>query len=162
MYMNKKINDYIIEKKRIAQLADDLLIRYQNMRDERSQLHEWEWENEADFTILGLIELYDSDIGGYASQIATEGKVVNPIGAVNVLSERCLFNDDDFTTWYFSDENIYPKIKMYANLLDYLRMLALDYITRYLSDAEVSSPEADSAFSTPLVEQEEKLQAVLT
>ena len=84
-----------------------------------------------------------------------------PSGAVNVLSERCLFNDDDFTTWYFSDENIYPKIKMYANLLDYLRMLALDYVTRYLSDAQVSSREVDSAFSTPLVEQGERLEAVL-
>jgi len=164
--MNEKGNGDVVERKRIAQLADELLFRYQNMLDERSQLHEWEWENDFDFTILGLIELYDSYVGGYASQIATTGTVIDPRGALKVLSESCLFDDKDFVAWYFlADrvriaENTYPKVRMYANLLDYLRMLVIDYITHYQRGSAVEADEMDSSFFIPSEEQVEALQPV--
>ena len=141
--MSNNKNDYLVDKKRISQLADDLLIRYRDMQDERSQLHQWEWENDFDFTILGLIELCDSDVGGYASQIATKGSVINPKGALKVLSEICLFNDPDFVTWYFSAENSYAKVRMYANLLDYLRMLVMDYLAHYQRGVERAADEIE-------------------
>ena len=147
-------------KKRISQLADDLLIRYRDMEDERSQLHQWEWENDFDFTILGLIELCDSDVGGYASQIATKGSVINPKGALKVLSEIALFNDPDFVAWYFSAENSYPKVRMYTNLLDYLRMLVMDYLAHYQRGVETAADEMASSFSIPSEEQVHALQAV--
>ncbi|MGB0387544.1 MAG: hypothetical protein ACPGWR_22220 [Ardenticatenaceae bacterium] len=167
--MSNNRNGYLVDKKRISQLADDLLIRYQDMQDERSQLHQWEWENDFDFTILGLIELCDSDVGGYASQIATKGSVINPKGALKVLSEIGLFNDPDFVAWYFSadkvriTENSYPKVKMYANLLDYLRMLVMDYVADYQLGVESAGDEMASSlssFSIPSEEQVDALQAV--
>ncbi len=33
--------------------------------------------------------------------------------------------------WYLSAEEEYPKIKQYFELLDYIRLLTLEYIERY-------------------------------
>ena len=62
--------------------------------------------------------------------------------------------------WYFSAENSYPKVRMYANLLDYLRMLVMDYLAHYQRGVETAADEMASSFSIPSEEQVHALQAV--
>lgn len=132
--MKDKSCNTIVDRQRIAELDQQLITEYQQMRDERAQIHEWEWDNDFDFTILGLMDLYSSYVEGYASQIATQGAVIDPRGALKVLSESRLFDKQYFTDWYFSSDNRYVKVKKYIEGLDYLRMLAHEYISLYQNE----------------------------
>jgi hypothetical protein len=145
--MKDKSCNAIVDRQRIAVLDEQLITEYQQMRDERAQIHEWEWDNDFDFTILGLMELYSSYVEGYASQIATQGCVINPRGALKVLSESRLFDKQYFADWYFSADKKYVKVKKYIEGLDYLRMLAHEYISLYQNEA---SPLTDSVPMTQI------------
>ena len=111
-------------------MAEQVIAEYKDSALERAEIDEWEWENDFDFTILGLMEVYSSYVGGYASQIATEGKVLEPRNAIKLLEKKRLFDESYFVDWSFSGGQKYVKVKKYANNLDYLRMLVIDYIQR--------------------------------
>lgn len=121
-------------------MAEKVIAEYKEMEEELSQLDEWEWENDFDFTILGLMELFSSYVGGYASQIATRGTVLEPEHALKFLETKYLFDQPYFVDWYFSHDNNYVKIKQYVNHLDHLRLMLIEYITRYQSRASWSAP----------------------
>lgn len=168
--MNKKYKSYLVERKRITNLAEQVSRQYQEMADERGQIHEWEWEGDFDFTILGLIELYSSYVGGYASQIARRGTVRNPVEAIDFLQEKSFFDEDYLVDWYFAPDNHYFKVKEYVEEVDYLRLLVIQYLRRPLNDtskatnvdviAKSSTDEMDSTFSIPSNQQVEALQPV--
>lgn len=117
------------ERRHIAELAEKINPTYQETWAERDQINEWEWENDLDFSILGLIDVNTTYIAGYASQIATNGKVRNPEEAMNELQTIQFFDEPYFANWYFSADNQYLKVKSYVELLDYLRLSALQYIS---------------------------------
>ena len=137
--MNRNSKERSAERKRITKLADRLISQYQEMKDERAQIHEWEWENDFDFTIVGLMEVFSSYVGGYASQIATRGTVLEPEHALKLLESKYLFDQPYFVDWYFSPDNSYLKIKQYVNHLDHLRLMLIEYITRYQNRASSSA-----------------------
>jgi len=128
-----------VEQKRMAHLAEQVIAEYKDSALERAEIDEWEWENEFDFTILGLMEIYSSYVGGYASQIATEGRVLEPQNAIKLLEKKRLFDESYFVEWYFSSGQKYVKVKKYANNFYYLRMLIIDYIQRYQNDINSAS-----------------------
>ena len=49
---------------------------------------------------------------------------------------------------------------MYANLLDYLRMLVMDYLTDYQRDVKAAADEMQSSFSIAHESQVDALQPV--
>jgi hypothetical protein len=55
------------ESEHICLLSAQLYEMYQEMKTERNALARWEEEQE--FSILGVIELFSTDIQGYAEQI---------------------------------------------------------------------------------------------
>lgn len=122
-------------QRHIAQLADHINPTYQETWPEREKINDWEWENDLDFSILGLIDINTTYIAGYASQIATNGKVQNPENATNELREIQFFNEPYFVNWYFSPDNPHYKVKSYVELLDHLRLSALEYVTLYQNEA---------------------------
>lgn len=123
-------------KNNIAQLAKGINAAYREMKDERMKINTWEWENEFDFTILGIIDLYTSYVCGYASQIATRGKVQNSQEAVNHLQQIQFFDKPYFVQWYFAPDNGYPKVKDYVHKLNYLRLSALEYLNLYQNGSD--------------------------
>lgn len=162
--MNNTYKSYLVEKKRIVQLAEQVSRQYQEMADEREKIHEWEWENDFDFTILGLIELYSSYVGGYASQIAMRGTVRNPTEAISYLQEKRFFDESYLVEWYFAPDNHYFKVKEYIEDVDYLRLLVIQYLRLSLDgmlSAKGAADAMDSTFSIPSDEQVETLQAVM-
>ena len=151
--MNKEYQSYIVERKRIMQLAEQVSRQYQEMADERGEIHEWEWENDFDFTILGLIELYSSYVGGYASQIARRGTVRNPTEAIQYLQEKRFFDESYLVNWYFAPDNPYFKVKEYIEDVDYLRLLVIQYLILSLDgtlSAKGATDATDSTFSIAL------------
>lgn len=128
----------------IAQLAERINIDFQESEEERAKLNNWEWDNEPDFSILELIELYTPYVCGYAGQIASNGFIQKPKEAANHLQKIQFFDKSDFVNWYLSPDNQYTSIKTYVERLDYLRLSTLQYVTLYQTHTQRS---VDSTYS---------------
>lgn len=109
------------------------------MKDERSQLWRSEKELEEERTVWSELELLLTYIVGYASQIATKGYTrQEPHEVINHLHKLSIFDVECIMNWYPSAAQDYPKIKQYFELLDYIRLLAVDFIQQYLLREEVA------------------------
>jgi hypothetical protein len=115
--------DYIIG------VLNQLLIDYKNTREERRKL--MDWEDSKDFSILGEIEMFTTDIRGYASQLTANAGLENPPEVVAKLKQIQILYSSNFREWYFSSENEYPQLKHYIEKLNYLRLLLIEYISQY-------------------------------
>jgi len=102
-----------------------LLTDYHNTKEERHKIALWEESQE--FTILGVIEIFTTDIQGYASQVIASDNLENNQEIVDNLHKLRMFDISYFTEWYFSNESDYPQIKRYVETLNYLRLLIIDY-----------------------------------
>lgn len=108
-----------IAKEHIQQVFQQLIPNYQQTQPERHQLALW--EESQDFTILGVIEIFTTDIRGYASQIINSDNLKNTQEIIDNLDKLKIFDIPYFAEWYFSHESNYPKIKHYIESLNYLR-----------------------------------------
>ncbi|MBW4599265.1 MAG: hypothetical protein KME29_06530 [Calothrix sp. FI2-JRJ7] len=102
---------------------------YQDIKAERSKIARWEEEQE--FSILGVIELFSTDIQGYTEQAILDTSDT-PVGnnSVNHLQQLNVFNIDYFAQWYFHSLEIYPQTQKYIEQLDHLRMLLINYLSK--------------------------------
>ena len=124
--ISNKADNNLTAKAYIEQILNQLLIDYQNIRLEREKIALWE-ENQ-EFSILGIIEVLTDDIRGYAFQIITNNSSANAQDILNELNKLKIFGIPEFTEWYFSSEFDYPQIKHYVETLNYLRLLIIEYI----------------------------------
>lgn len=121
------------ERNRIAELLNRLLEqeKFTNMKGERSKL----WKNEdrlQDYTVLDRLDILSADIIGYVSGITSNPySMKEPEKVINHLHKLSLFNLECILKWYPSATEEYPKIKQYFELLDYIRLLTIDYIQRF-------------------------------
>jgi hypothetical protein len=120
------------ERNRIAQLLDRLLEHQRSIKEERRKLWHSEKGSQEQYTVLDRLDILSADIIGYASGIASKGYTVQePNEVINHLHRLSIFNVECIMNWYTSAEEEYPKIKHYFELLDYIRLLTLEYIERY-------------------------------
>ncbi|MBD2775559.1 hypothetical protein [Iningainema tapete] len=113
----------------ITKVLNQLLIDYKNTREERRKLTHW--EESRDFSILGEIEIFTTDIRGYTSQLITNNFLENPQEIFEKLKQLQIFYNSYFVEWYFHEENEYPQLKNYVEKLNYLRLLLIEYISQY-------------------------------
>jgi hypothetical protein len=99
---------------------------YRELKAERRAIAQW--EEDQDFSILGVVELYSSGIQGYVAQLETHHAVPGQETALTHLRRLNVFDLDDFNAWYFADLNEYPNVKQYIERIDYLRLLLLEHI----------------------------------
>lgn len=111
----------------LINLVNQLIIIYKNTEYERKQLIQWEEEQE--FTILGVIELFTAEIRGYAFQITSNKLTKNKTEILKDLQKLNFFEIDYFNQWYFSSKYDYPSLKNYIEKLNYLRLLMLEYLS---------------------------------
>ncbi len=141
-------------RKLIAQISRSLIPAYWATEDERSKLSDLEWDSDTD--ISGDIELFSSNVGGYASQIEHAGYLSNldlatGDGYLNLWRLQ-IFGERDFDNWFFSSPNDFPKLKAYVQKLDYLRLLLINYVETYLlpeQQAEAGSGQPLAVTTTP-------------
>ncbi|MGK7897990.1 MAG: hypothetical protein AB4372_31320, partial [Xenococcus sp. (in: cyanobacteria)] len=73
--ISHKADNSLIAKAYIERILNQLLIDYQNNQQERARITEWEEEQE--FSILGIIELLTDEIRGYAFQVISNNFSAN-------------------------------------------------------------------------------------
>lgn len=115
-----------IEKKYLINFLDQLNQLYRQTKSERNQLAAIAKTDE-EFTVLEEIELLTVELRGYASQIEARGWVENSEDAINGLQMMHIFEIPVIAKLYF-DYKEYDLIKSYIRMLDYLRLLILDYL----------------------------------
>jgi len=116
-------------KNNIAKVLKHLLNDYKKTREERRQISLW--EESKDFSILGEIEIFTTDIEGYASQLIAHDDLENYQDIIKKLTTINIFEISYFADWYFSEESQFPLIKLYIEKLNYLRLLIIEYISLY-------------------------------
>lgn len=121
-----KIDDPIYEQ--IRRLSERIDQDYRATKDERRGLAEWE-ENQ-EFSVLGVIELYSSDIQGYAAQVLTRCYTTSFDISISRLRQLDLLGVSYLADWYFATQVPSPKLKQYIETLDHLRLLLIEYFTQ--------------------------------
>jgi len=106
-------------------LSKQLNQLYRSMQTERQAIAQWEEDQE--FSILGVLELFSSDIGGYVEQILSNAIMTNPEKNLAHLRKLNLFDIDYFVIWYFANLDTYPQVKQYTEQLDHLRLLLIEH-----------------------------------
>lgn len=93
-------------------------------RLERRKLNEME----PDYPMCLELDFFAHDIRPAASSIVMRGTVNDPQLTLEWLQKRTLFGIDGFAEWYFDGNANYPKTKANADTLEYIRLLAIEYI----------------------------------
>ena len=115
-------------KQYIERVFQQLLTDYQETKTERHELGLWEELQE--FTILGVIEIFTTDIRGYASQVIARDNLDNKQEIVDSLDKLKIFDIPYFAQWYFSHEFNCFQLKRYVETLNYLRLLIIEYLNQ--------------------------------
>lgn len=113
---------------RIGELLDRLIIYEKNAKADRKNLAQTLPNDSDDFTVLEEIELLTTEIRGYASQIKIYGRIKNEEEAIKILESKRIFAISSIAQWYFNSDDDYQQLKLYASMLDYLRLLILELI----------------------------------
>ncbi|MBD2695102.1 hypothetical protein [Anabaena catenula] len=122
------LNEQELTKINIAQLLSQLTNAYQNTRSERKEIAtQFPPENE-EFSLLEEIELLTVNLRGYASQIAATGQIVNKEQVISQLQAMRVFSVSAIGKFYFNSNGKYEQMKDYIRMLDYLRLLLLEYL----------------------------------
>ncbi|MFM7440463.1 MAG: hypothetical protein ACKO2V_18015 [Snowella sp.] len=110
----------------IFQILDKLVTDYQQTRSERIQIALW--EEEKNFSLLGIIEMLTDEIRGYSLQSISSYNLENSQEILSDLQKIKLFEIPYVADWYFSLEFDFPRIKNYLETLNYLRLLVIEYL----------------------------------
>jgi hypothetical protein len=126
--MTQTQNQLAAQRNYIAQLLEQLTVNYQNTNLERKQIAQNFTQSEAEFTPLEEIELLTVSIRGYASQIAASGSLRSDRNAIAELQKLSVFNNHLVVQLYSESRSHYPHMQSYICMLDYLRLLVLEYL----------------------------------
>lgn len=132
----------LFERKRIAELLNRLLEqgKFINLQEERSKLWDSEDRSVDQYTVLDRLDILSGDIIGYVPESASEDyRLKDPKKVVSHLHKLSIFNVECIIQWYSTAAEEYPKIKYHFELLDYIRLLTIDYIQRYMLQEELSA-----------------------
>ena len=122
------LNEQEIVKTNIVDLLDELTIAYQNTKIERGKVILQYKIPPEQFSILEEIELITVDLRGYASQIKATGYIRNKSEAVEKLQTMRILNVPSIAEFYFDTGQNHEQMKEYIRMLDYLRLLLLEYL----------------------------------
>lgn len=122
------LNEQELTKKNIAQLLLKLTTAYQNTRSERKEIAILFPPENEEFSLLEEIELLTVNLRGYASQIAATGEIVNKERVISQLQAMRVFSVSHIGEFYLSSYDKYEQMKNYLRMLDYLRLLLLEYL----------------------------------
>ncbi len=113
----------------IRLLSTQLDEQYQAMKAERSAIAHWEEDQE--FSILGVLELFSTEIQGYAERVLLNGsKASLDSSSLTHLRQLNVFNIDYFADWYFNHFSFYPQVQHYVEQLDHLRLLLIEHLNQ--------------------------------
>lgn len=130
----------LFERKRIAELLRRLKEHGRTIKDERARLWHIEKGSPEPYVVWERLEMLSAGIIGYVPESASEDyRLKDPKKVVSHLHKLSIFNVECIMKWYPTAAEDYPKIKHYFELLDYIRLLTLDYIQQYMLQEELTA-----------------------
>jgi hypothetical protein len=112
----------------VASILRQLNCDYQSAKSERLALAEVYPGSDEAFVLLEELELLTVDICGYANQVKDAGSIRNPDLAIAQLQALNVLGNVAIVRFYSDTPAEYPQIQAYIRLLDYLRLLTLEYL----------------------------------
>ena len=110
----------------IVQTLAQLTLDYQKTKSESQQIIHLCTEEE--FSFLEELELVTVSIRGYASQIESSAGVENREQAIADLHRLRVFDRSAIAQFYAETRSGYLQMRSYIRMLDYLRLLMLEYL----------------------------------
>lgn len=112
----------------IIQLLNQLTAEYQTLKPEMKQIAQQYPGSDDEFAFLEEFELLIVSICGYAKQIQATGSVRQFDAAIAHLQQLQVFASTTMAQFYAEVRGQYPKVHTYLQMLDYLRLLTLEYL----------------------------------
>ncbi|BAZ22808.1 hypothetical protein NIES4073_36950 [Kalymmatonema gypsitolerans NIES-4073] len=116
-------------KNQIIHILEQLTSDYQSTKSERQEIAANFPASNDEFSVLEELELLTVNIRGYASQIQVKGEIENQQQAVEDLNHLAVFDVPAIAQFYFGSNGEYQGTKAYLRMLDYLRLLILEYLS---------------------------------
>jgi len=110
----------------IVQTLAQLTLDYQKTKSESQQIIHLCTEEE--FSFLEELELVTVSIRGYASQIERRARVENREQSIADLHQLRVFDRSAIAQFYAETRSGYLQMRSYIRMLDYLRLLVLEYL----------------------------------
>ncbi|MEG4842633.1 hypothetical protein [Microcoleus sp. B9-D4] len=126
--MAQFLNKLAIQQDIIVQLLAQLTVDYQNTKLERKEISQRYLGSEEYFSFLEELELVTVSIRGYASQIEERAEVENREQAIAELHQLRVFDRSAIAQFYDETRSGYLQMRSYIRMLDYLRLLVLEYL----------------------------------
>ena len=114
-----------IDRERIAHLDELVRRQYVDAADERHQLHEAEWAEKSNVSLLGEMELLADLLHGTVKSIGRTG-VGADIG--RSLADKGVWASATVREWFAGNASSYPKYSAYIQSLEHLRLALLEIL----------------------------------
>lgn len=122
------LNEQELTKRNIIQLLTQLVDMYQNTHNERKEIATHFPPEDEEFSLIEEIELLTVNLRGYASQLQATGQIASKARVIEQLQAMRVLNVPTIARFYFGNNDKYALIKSYIRMLDYLRLLLLEYL----------------------------------
>jgi exonuclease VII large subunit len=127
------------QRRYITQLVNQLKSDYATLKEEMKQIAKDLPTSDEEFTFLEEFELLIVGISGYARQIESSGDVKQIEKAIAQLQRLQIFTNPIITAIYPNHSDQYPKILAYLQQLNYLRLLAIEYLQVQTTEQPLSA-----------------------
>jgi len=124
-----QVQDHLkVQRDYTIQLLNQLTAEYPTLKAEMKQISGQYPGVDDEFAFLEEFELLIVSISGYAKQIQATGSVRQFDAAIAHLQQLQVFANSTIAQFYREASGQYPKVQSYLQLLDYLRLLTLEYL----------------------------------
>ncbi len=115
--------------KKIVELLTQLTQDYLSiLQQDKSSLLENFPLSDHEFSILEEIDLFTTELRGYASQINVNQQIKNPDQTLTKLRNLRILANPSLAELYFIKNEQFPLIHQYLQKLDYLKLLIIDWL----------------------------------
>ena len=126
--MAKDIEDTVAKKNHVAHVLAQLSTDYQQASSERQVLRDYAINMDTEFTLLEELELLTVGVRGLGTQfVASASARADREAIVLQLKSMKVFDVAVISQFYFDDSVKSERMELYVSLLDYLRLLILEY-----------------------------------
>jgi hypothetical protein len=109
-------------------LVNQLTAEYPALKPELQQIAEQFPGGDDEFAVAEELELLIVSICGYAQQIQEIGSVQSWDRAITHLQQLPVLANSTIAQFVAEAQGQYPKVQIYLQMLDYLRLLTLEYL----------------------------------
>jgi hypothetical protein len=115
-------------RQQIAEILHHLAIAYYNTQTERQRLGRQLSYHPSRPSVLEEIEELTVSIRTFGTQIQVRGSLREEEQAISELKDLRVFNVPQVAKLYFGPRENYQSIRAYLQMLDYLRLVILEYL----------------------------------